>query len=143
MSVHPLCTIGLVTLSLLSSRPGSQAAAPRSTDAPAFLGTWVITMTNPAGATETVRVWDEKGALAGSVQAGRFPPINASGVFKDGDMLLLSLTRFENGKPIRAVVALTLKEDAMNMAQMLEFSETIKRGTGRKQAPDGAGMGPF
>jgi hypothetical protein len=94
-------------------------------------------MTNPAGATETVRIWDEKGALAASVQAGRFPPINASGVFKDSDMLLLSLTRFENGKPIRAVVALTVEGDAMKMAQMLELSETIKRGTGKKQREEG------
>ncbi|HEU0091151.1 MAG TPA: hypothetical protein VFS78_03515 [Vicinamibacteria bacterium] len=47
-------------------------------------------------------------------------------------MLVLTLTRFENGKPDRAVIALTLDGDTMNMAQMLEFSQTIKRGSGKK-----------
>jgi hypothetical protein len=32
------------------------------------------------------------------------------------------------------VVALTVDGDTMNMAQMLEFSQTIKRGSGRKDA---------
>src|SRR5918993_1831304 len=142
MSVQQLWMPVVVTLSLLSSGPSWQGAAPSSTEATAFLGTWIIAMTNPAGATETVRIWEDKGALAASVQAGRFPPINASGVFKDGDLLLLSLTRFENGKPIRAVVALTVKDNAMNMAQMLEFSETIKRGAGKKQLEEGAARQP-
>jgi hypothetical protein len=143
MSVHHLWTPVVVMLSLLSAAPGWQAAAPSSTEAKAFLGTWVIAMTNPAGATETVRLWEDKGTLAASVQAGRFPPINASGVFKDGDRLLLSLTRFENGKPIHAVVVLTVKDNAMNMAQLLEFSETIKRGAGKKQPDEGPARQPF
>jgi hypothetical protein len=29
--------------------------------------------------------------------AGRFPPIEVSGILKDGDMLVLTATRFENG----------------------------------------------
>ena len=90
-------------------------------------------MTNPQGAQETVRVWDNKGTVAASVQAGRFPPIDASGVFKDGDILVLSLTRFENGKPVRSVISLALDGDTMRMAQMLEFSETIKRGSGKRR----------
>ena len=46
----------------------------------------------------------------------------------------LTATRFENGKPDRAVIALTLDGDTMNMGQMLEFSQTIKHGTGKKAA---------
>lgn len=111
-----------------------QDSAVRSPQATAFMGTWVIAMTNPQGATETVRIWDQKGLVGASVQAGRFPPINVTGLLKDSDMLVLSLTRFENGKPIRAVISLTLNGDTMSMAQMLEFSETIKRGSGKKQA---------
>jgi hypothetical protein len=64
--------------------------------------------------------------------AGRFPAIDATGILKDGDVLVLTLTRFENGKPDRAVVALTLDGETMNMSQMLEFSQTIKRGSGKK-----------
>jgi hypothetical protein len=34
-----------------------------------------------------------------------------TGILKDGDVLVLTLTRFENGKPDRAVIALTLDGD--------------------------------
>ena len=68
-----------------------------------------------------------------SVQAGRFPPVEVSGILKDGDMLVLTATRFENGRPIRAVISLMPDGASMNIAQMLEFSETIKRGSGAKQ----------
>ncbi len=114
-----------------------QAAEVGAADVAAFMGTWPISMVNPAGALETVRIWDEKGVARASVQSERFPAINVSGIMKDADMLILTLTRFENGKPDRSVVALTLDGDTMNMAQMLEFSQTIKRGSGKKtgQAP--------
>jgi hypothetical protein len=110
----------------------AQAPELKSSQVTAFIGTWALSMTNPAGAVETVRIWDEKGVVRASVQSGRFPAISASGIMKDGDMLVLTLTRFENGKPDRAVIALTLDGDTMNMAQMLEFSQTIKRGSGKK-----------
>jgi len=89
-------------------------------------------MTNPDGALETVRIWDEAGFLKASVQAGRGPTINATGIMQDDGMLVLTMTRFENGKPDRAVIALTLEGGTMNMAQMLEFSQTIKRGSGKR-----------
>jgi hypothetical protein len=37
------------------------------------------------------------------------------------------------GRPIWVVIALTVDGDAMTMAEMLQFSETIKRGTGNKE----------
>jgi hypothetical protein len=86
----------------------------------------------PRGRARDGGVWDENGVVKASVQAGRFPPIDVTGILKDADMLVLTLTRFENGKPVRAVVALTVEGDSMSMAQMLEFSQTIKRGSGRK-----------
>jgi hypothetical protein len=122
----------LVVLSLGGAAAGAQTPNVDSSKVAAFMGTWPLTMTNPAGANETVRIWDENGAVKASVQAGRFPAIAASGILKDADVLVLTLTRFENGKPIRAVVALTLEGDTMKMAQMLEQSETIKRGSGKK-----------
>jgi hypothetical protein len=54
-------------------------------------------------------------------------------------MLLLTLSHdatpplMENGVPLFAVILLTLNGDEMSMAQMLEHSETIKRGSGKKQ----------
>jgi len=38
----------------------------------------------------------------------------------------------ENGVPLRAVIMLTPDGDGMRMAQMLDESETIKRGIGKK-----------
>ena len=130
------CRIEMVligVLCLVASVSGWQAPTTNSSQATAFMGTWVISMTNPQGATETVRIWDEKGVVAASVQSGKSPAINATGILKDRDVLVLTLTRFENGKEDRAVISLTLDGDTMNMAQMLEFSQTIKRGSGKKQ----------
>ena len=90
-------------------------------------------MSDPQGAHETVRIIDNNGAVAASVQAERFPPINVSGILYDGDVLVLTATRFENGMPIRAVISLTRDGQAMKMAQMLENSQTIKRGSGTRQ----------
>jgi hypothetical protein len=45
----------------------------------------------PAGCQDTVRIVDRKGMTAASVQAGRFPPIDVSGVRKDGAMLVLTV----------------------------------------------------
>ena len=112
---------------------GQSINGVRTAEAMPFIGTWVLAMTNPEGTTETVKVWDNNGTIAASVQAGKFPLIQASGVFRDRDMLLLTANRFENGKPIWAVIALTLEGDTMAMAQILQFSQTIKRGTGKKQ----------
>ena len=120
-------------LCLVASTSGWQASSVKSSQATAFMGTWVISMTNPQGATETVRIWDEKGVVAASVQSGKSPAINVTGILKDRDVLVLTLTRFENGKEDRAVISLTLDGDTMSMAQMLEFSQTIKRGSGKKQ----------
>ena len=122
----------IVVLGLGVVAAGAQTSNVDSSKVAAFMGTWPLTMTNPAGAHETVRIWAEDGVVKASVQAGRFPAIAATGILKDGDVLVLTLTRFENGKADRAVVALTLDGDTMKMSQMLEFSETIKRGSGKK-----------
>jgi hypothetical protein len=97
-------------------------------------------MTNPAGSEQTVRIWDKNGVIATSVQVGKFPPTDVTGIIRDGSMLVLSISHearpamLENGAPIWAVISLTLAGDTMEMAQMLERSQTIKRGTGKKQS---------
>ena len=78
--------------------------------------------------------------VAASVQTGKFPPTNVTGILKDGDMVVLAISHqaqpamLENGAPIWAVISLTLDGDTMKTAQMLERSQTIKRGTGKRQA---------
>jgi hypothetical protein len=138
MSVRTLGPTMIAVLALLV--PAAAVAGPSvdPSQVTAFIGTWPLLMTNPAGSQETVRIWIDKGGGArASVQAGRFPAANVSGIMKDGDMLILSLSRFENGKPIWAVIALTLDGTTMNMAQMLERSQTIKRGSGARTATSG------
>ena len=90
-------------------------------------------MTNPQGSQQTVRLWDNYGVIAASLQIGKFPPNEITGIVKDGAVLVLTTTVRENGKPIWAVIALTLEGQTMKMAQMLEQSETIKRGSGTQE----------
>ena len=89
---------------------------------------------------QTMRIWNKNGGVAASVQIGKSPPIDVTGILQDGDMLVLTISHkaqppmTENGAPIWAVISLTLEGDAMKAAEMLERSQTIKRGIGQKQA---------
>jgi hypothetical protein len=109
----------------------------KSSEVSAFLGTWVFTMSGPGldGGQQTVRVWEKGGMTAASLQVGKFPPNDITGILKDGNVLVLTTTLRENGAPIWAVVALTLDGQTMTMAQMLERSQTIKRGAGQRVGP--------
>ena len=126
--------MALAAVFLLPAEPGAQSAAIQSSQLAPFMGTWAISMTNPAGAQETVKIWDNNGVAAASVQLGKFPPTDVTGMVKDAEMLVLTATRRENGKPIRVVMSVVVDGETMMLGQMLEFSETIKRGTGKKQA---------
>jgi hypothetical protein len=136
----------LVGALLVTAAPGTrgQSAAPLNpADAKSFLGVWVIEMTEPAAfkGTHTIRVWDNSGTVAASLQTNpNFPAIEATGVHRDGNMLVLTLSHHakphpmqENGKPIWAVVSAVVDGDTMKVAQMLERSQTIKRGAGNRQ----------
>jgi hypothetical protein len=74
-------------------------------------------MTNPRGSNQTVRNWDKNGLIGASLQIEKFPPNDITGVLKDRDMLVLTTTLLENGKPIWAVISLTLDGERMTMAQ--------------------------
>jgi len=124
------------------STAGGQGAAVTTQQATPFMGTWMFTMTEPEhfkGSQQTVRIWDQNGRVAASVQTGKFPPNNVTGIYRDGDMLVLTISHdaqpalMENGVRLWAVISLTPDGDRMNMAQMLEHSETIKKGIGKKQ----------
>jgi hypothetical protein len=135
---------GLLPLVLLVvARPANaQGAAVRPQQAAPFLGTWVFTMTEPPhfkGSTQTVRIWEQDGRVAATVQVGKFPANTVTAIFRDSDMLVLTISHDapapirENGVALRAVIILTPDGDGMRMAQMLDASETIKRGLGKKQ----------
>src|SRR6185436_19113989 len=141
------CRRGLLVAALLvitaSGARGQSAAPLNPADAKSFLGVWVIEMTEPAAfkGTHTIRVWDNSGTVAASLQTNpNFPAIEATGVYRDGNMLVLTLSHHakphpmqENGMPIWAVVSAVVDGDTMKVAQMLERSQTIKRGAGNRQ----------
>ena len=124
--------LGVVALLLVVVAPvAGQTPSLNSSQASAFIGTWTFAMTNPPGSQQTVRIWDKNGLVAASLQIGKFPSNDITGILKDGDVLVLTTTLRENGAPIWAVIALTLDGQTMSMAQMLQFSQTIKRGSGK------------
>jgi hypothetical protein len=137
MTSYRLCIPTLAIL--LSAGPAArgQGSTVGSSQATAFMGTWVIEMTEPMRGTQTVRIWERNGAMAASV--GESPAIEVTGIVKDGNMLVLTISRdgphpvLENGVPIWAVYALTLDGDTMKVALMLEQSQTIKRGLGKRR----------
>src|SRR5215212_901602 len=60
-----------------------------------FIGTWLFTMTEPEGfkgTEQTVRIWETNGVVSASVQIGKFPASDATGIFHDGDMLVLTIS---------------------------------------------------
>jgi hypothetical protein len=129
-------------LVLLAAVASGQGAAVTPQQATPFIGTWVFIMTEPEhfkGSQQTVRIWNQNGRVVASVQIGKFPANNATGVHRDGDMLVLTISLDaqspikENGVSLRAVIMLTPDGDGMRMAQMFDESETIKRGIGKKQ----------
>ena len=128
-----LSWLTLLAMALAGPASGGQSSIVKPSDVTPFMGTWVFTMPDLRGTQETVRIWDKNGTVAASVQAERFPPIDVSGILRDGDMLVLTVKRFENGEPIWAVISLIPDGETMKMAQMLEFSQTIKRGTDKKE----------
>jgi hypothetical protein len=123
---------GLVLLLVRPAMAG-QVCALDSQQAATFMGTWAIAMTEPSGGHETVRIWDKGGVVAASIQSEQSSPIDITGMVKDGGTLVLTTTRFENGKTIWAVIALTLDGDTMKMAQMLEPSRSIELASGKRQ----------
>ena len=144
MLPHRRLTSTMATLLVLLTTAfagAQQKPSPQAQTAP-FIGTWAITMTEPEalkGTQQTIRVWEKSGSVGASLQVGKFPAIEATALFNDGDMLVFTLNHEagmrENGAPIWAVVSLTRDGDTLKTAQMLEKSQTIKRGVGKKQ-PD-------
>ena len=137
-----LLVVALLVITAPGAR-GQSAALLNPADAKSFLGVWVIEMTEPAAfkGTHTIRVWDNSGTVAASLQTNpNFPAIEATGVHRDGNMFVLTISHQakphplqENGMPIWAVVSAVVDGDTMKVAQMLERSQTIKRGAGNRQ----------
>jgi hypothetical protein len=87
---------------------------------------WVIEMTEPAvfKGMHIIRVWDNGGTLAASPHTNpNVPAIEATGIHRDGNMLVLTLSHNakpnplqENGAPVWAVVSAVVDGDTMKVA---------------------------
>jgi hypothetical protein len=124
----------------VASVASAQGPGPAAAEATAFMGTWVVHITEPSvWSPQILRIWNRDGVFAASVQTGTAPAVEVAGIIKDRNMLVLTLSNEaerpfrENGAPIWAVIALTLDGDTLKVAHMLEKSLTVKRGTGKKQ----------
>ena len=142
MNLHRRIVVTAIVLFCFGAAVGAQGAAVTPSQVRSFIGTWVFTMTEPEvfkGSQQTVRIWEKNGVLVANIQVGKFPPNPVTGIFKDGNMLVLTVGHHaqpqltENGAPLWAVISLELEGDTMRTAQMLERSQTIKRGIGRRE----------
>ena len=137
MTLSQLMTILIILLRSAGTVGAQQLSAVNSAQATAFIGTWVFDMTSPEevrGTRQTVKIWQKDGAIAASFQVGRFPPNEITGILQDGELLVLTASVRENGQPIWVVISLKMESETMMLAQMMERSQTIKRGIGKKQA---------
>jgi hypothetical protein len=126
-----------------ASQSSAQGIGLSPNEAKPFLGTWIVEMTEPAAfkGTHTVKVWERSGAVAVSLQTNpSYPAIEATSIQRDGNMLVVTISHqakpgplMENDTPIWAVISLALDGSTLKVAQMLERSQTIKRGTGQRQ----------
>jgi hypothetical protein len=141
MLIQRVSVTALIVMLLMSTARG-QGPGVASEQAAPFMGTWVFTMTDPAhfkGTQQVVRLSDENGRIVASLQVGKFPPSDVTGIYRDGDMLVLTIGLhakrpiMENGAALRTVIALTREGDEMRMAQMFGEGPTVKRGIARKQ----------
>ena len=97
----PMASVLLLSVAILGCvRQSSEIASGQGSSlTPAqvspFVGTWAFTMTQSAhfkGSEQIVRIWNQDGRVAASVHIGKFPPNNVTGIHRDGDMLLLTLS---------------------------------------------------
>ncbi len=136
MTLRGIWLVTTAVLLIVNPASGGQTPAVRSSEITAFMGTWVIEMTDPpelVGGNETVRIFEKNGVVGATVQVGKFPPNDVTGILKDGDLLVLTTTMRENGQPIWVVISLKRRGEVMTLAQAMEQSRTIKRGAGKKQ----------
>ena len=62
-----------------------------------FMGTWVDQDDESRRCPGDSADLEKNGIVAASVQLGKFPPSEATGMVRDGDMLVLTTMRRENG----------------------------------------------
>ena len=139
MTISQLSTTAAAVLGVLmlaGPAVAGQASMLNSSEASAFMGTWVISMETPRGGTrdQTVTIRDEGGKLAARLEGGRGGPTDVTDLAKDGDSLVLTFERSGRGGNTRDVVmTLTLDGEMINATQIIGDGQFSMTGTGKKQ----------
>ena len=138
MTRQQLWTLATVLSVLLLAGPAAagQASMLDSSEATAFMGTWVIAMENPRGGgtrDQTVVIRDEGGKAAARIEGGRGGALDITDIAKDGDSLVLSFERSARGQAFPIVLTLTLDGEMINVSQDIGGGRFIVSGSGKKQ----------
>ena len=124
----------LSLLVLTGPAMAGQASMLDSSEASAFMGTWVIAMESPRGTREqTVAIRDESGKVAARLQGGRGGAIDITDIARDGDNLVLTFDRSFQGNSIDIVLTLTVDGDMINATQDVGGGQFSSSGSGKKQ----------
>lgn len=124
----------LSLLVLTGPAMAGQASMLDSSEASAFMGTWVIAMESPRGTREqTVAIRDESGKVAARLEGGRGGAIDITNIARDGDNLVLTFDRSFQGNSIDIVLTLTVDGDMINATQDVGGGQFSSSGSGKKQ----------
>ena len=132
LSVTAVVTLGVMLMA--SPVVTGQASSLDSSEASAFMGTWVLTMETPRGANEqTVVIRDEGGKVAATLGGGRGGQIDISDIARDGESLVLAFEREFQGNAIDVVLTLSLDGEVINATQDIAGGQFSMTGSGKRQ----------
>lgn len=124
----------LAVMLMVSPAVTGQASSLDSSEASAFMGTWVLTMETPRGANEqTVVIRDEAGEVAATLGGGRGGQIDISDIARDGESLVLAFERNFQGNAIDIVLTLSLDGEVINATQDIAGGQFSMTGSGKRQ----------
>ena len=132
LSVTAVVVLGVMLM--VSPVVTGQASSLDSSEASAFMGTWVLTMETPRGANEqTVVIRDEGGKVAATLGGGRGGQIDISDIARDGESLVLAFERNFQGNAIDIVLTLSLDGEVINATQDIAGGQFSMTGSGKRQ----------
>ena len=132
LSVTAVVVLGVMLM--VSPVVTGQASSLDSSEASAFMGTWVLTMETPRGANEqTVVIRDEGGKVAATLGGGRGGQIDISDIARDGESLVLAFERNFQGNAIDVVLTLSLDGEVINATQDIAGGQFSMTGSGKRQ----------
>ena len=132
MTRQDLSTAAVLGVLLLAGPASAgQVSMLDSSEASAFLGTWVITLERPQGGTfdQTLAVRDEGGKVAARIDNGRGGANDITDIPKNGDDLVLTFERPGTAVAGEVVISLTADGAMINAIMTLGGGQFTVNGT--------------